>query len=97
MIVNGSAGRKGDVFDRCRKLTLTADQPHESQLLSILFACFIRGGTIEIETDDGQKIVWVQCEHEWEGHKDPNTPNGPGEYHEICRKCGAENPGSFVE
>lgn len=37
------------------------------------------------------------CEHEWAGHKNPDTPDGPGEWIEYCKKCGMENPGSCIE
>lgn len=37
------------------------------------------------------------CVHEWVGHKNPNTPDGPGEWIEYCKHCGMENPGSWVE
>lgn len=30
------------------------------------------------------------CDHKWVGHKNPNTPDGPGEYVKFCDNCGAE-------
>jgi hypothetical protein len=28
--------------------------------------------------------------HVWKYHRDPNTPDGPGEVHVYCETCGAE-------
>ena len=36
------------------------------------------------------KLRYDSCEHVWIGHKNPNTPDGPGDYFEFCDKCGAE-------
>lgn len=30
------------------------------------------------------------CAHEFETLRDPNTPDGPGEIHIVCKYCGAE-------
>ena len=38
-----------------------------------------------------------KCEHEWEGVHQPGSPSGPDEYFEVCKHCGMENPGSWVE
>ncbi|MCI0393296.1 MAG: hypothetical protein MOB07_31590 [Acidobacteria bacterium] len=35
-------------------------------------------------------VLYEDCEHVWKGHKNPNTPDGPGEWVEYCDACGAE-------
>ena len=36
------------------------------------------------------------CQHRWIGHV-TRCPGEPDDYIESCAKCGAENPGSWVE
>lgn len=31
-------------------------------------------------------------EHRWVTHRDPNTPDGPGDVHVYCDVCGSEKP-----
>jgi len=37
------------------------------------------------------KLFYDSCEHVWTGPKNPDTPDGAGEYVEFCEHCGAEN------
>jgi hypothetical protein len=30
------------------------------------------------------------CRHKWVGHRNPGTPDGPGEYVEYCDHCGTD-------
>lgn len=53
----------------------------------------IPGSLFHVIEDDLPLI----CDHEWTGHRTPGTVHGPEEYHELCKKCGMENSGSFVE
>lgn len=89
-----SAGVKIDLFDRCGHLTLTAATKREQELLALIMSCFVREGTMEVESD-GKHIAWIVCEHEWEGKK-IYVPGEPDDYVEYCKKCGTENPGSYT-
>ena len=40
-----------------------------------------------------ERVRPEQCDHEWIGHQNPNTPDGPGETVEYCDKCGDEKGG----
>lgn len=48
---------------------------------------------------ESHKEQWAQenCEHEWEWLIQPSSPSGPEERLKICKLCGMEYPGSFVE
>lgn len=35
-------------------------------------------------------LQYVFCPHEWEHKKNPSTPDEPGEWFTICKKCGCE-------
>lgn len=35
-------------------------------------------------------LFYDSCEHVWKGHKNPDTPDGPGEWIEFCDLCGSE-------
>lgn len=35
-------------------------------------------------------LQYALCEHDWEGLKNPDSPDGPSERFEVCKKCGAE-------
>lgn len=37
------------------------------------------------------------CEHEWQWHTNPGTPDGPSEHIKSCKNCGMEFPGSDCE
>ena len=35
-------------------------------------------------------LQYAFCEHEWEVKVTPDSPDGPSERFEVCKKCGAE-------
>lgn len=49
----------------------------------------------KLEEAEAPLLFWL-CDHEWVGHKNPDTVHGPGEWVEYCKKCGCENQGSYV-
>lgn len=40
-------------------------------------------------------VEYHSCAHEFEGLKTANTADGPGEWHSVCRLCGAEEREDF--
>lgn len=57
-------------------------------------ADFKRGMMTESFEDKINDAYGLACKHEWTESVNPNTPDGPAEYHAHCRKCGHEKPRS---